>query len=53
MSTPIKREDIRKGDRIRRSVVSEYTATRDGTPLDRGQPYEYDLLDRPEGEPAQ
>lgn len=47
VGTPIKREDIKAGDRIRRSVVSEYTAARDGEPLREDQPYEYILLERP------
>lgn len=47
VGTPIKREDIKAGDRIRRSVVSEYTASTDGTPLRADQPYEYELIERP------
>jgi len=45
MSTPIKREDIRKGDRVRRTVVNEYVAGADHR--ESGAPSEsYELIER-------
>jgi len=46
MSTAIKREDIRKGDRVRRVEVTEFNATSDivASPFDNAT---YELINRP------
>ena len=46
MSTAIKREDIRKGDRVRRVEVTEFNATSDIVPS-RFDNATYELIERP------
>ena len=45
MSTPIKREDIRKGDKYRRIFAEEFTADTDLTAEDLE--FTYELIERP------
>ncbi|TFD80686.1 hypothetical protein E3T54_02790 [Cryobacterium sp. Sr8] len=45
MNTPIKREDIRKGDRVR--AIAEYTATVDSAPIYPHLDVTYELIERP------
>lgn len=45
MSTPVKREDIRKGDRIRSTFTEEFTAKSDTVAHETG--FTYELIERP------
>ena len=47
MNTPIKREDIRKGDRIKLTRTDEFTATHDGPDMLAASDHTYELIERP------